>query len=120
MTLLKNDKKCTIAGDGSAIRNFINVYDVCTAVDIIINKGTIGEIYNIGGESSNEYSVIDIAKKLIKLIKTNVNVNDYHHYIEYIEDRPFNDQRYYISNSKLKDLGWQITIPFLEGLKTIL
>jgi dTDP-glucose 4,6-dehydratase len=115
--LLKNNEKCTIAGDGSAIRNFIHVYDVCTAVDIIINKGEIGHVYNIGSDHSNEFSVMDVAKKLILLIKNN---NNYDNYIEYIEDRPFNDTRYFISNDKLVKLGWKQTIMFDEGLSMIL
>ncbi len=111
--LLKNNKKCTVAGNGSSIRNFIHVDDVCSAVDIIINKGIIGEVYNIGGDHNNEYSVMEVTKKLIKLIKNNDNYNDY---IEYIEDRPFNDTRYFISNDKLKALGWDQKIYFDEGL----
>jgi dTDP-glucose 4,6-dehydratase len=119
--LLKNNKKCTIAGKGESIRNFIHVYDVCTAVDIIINKGILGEVYNIGGDHSNEYNVMDVAKKLIKLIKKtdNNNHDDYHDYIEYIPDRPFNDTRYFISNDKLTNLGWEQKIMFDEGLKML-
>lgn len=115
--LLKNNMKCTIAGDGSAIRNFIHVYDVCTAVDVILNKGELGQIYNIGSDHSNEFSVMDVAKKLILLIKNNDNYNDY---IEYIPDRPFNDTRYFISNDKLINLGWEQTIMFDQGLKMLL
>ena len=77
INLLKNNKKCTIAGDGSSIRNFIHVYDVCTAVDIIMQKGIIGEIYNIGSDHSNEYSVMEVSIKLIKLIKQDENYNNY-------------------------------------------
>ena len=115
--LLKNNMKCTIAGDGSAIRNFIHVYDVCTAVDIMLNKGELGQIYNIGSDHSNEFSVMDVAKKLILLIKNNNNYDDY---IEYIPDRPFNDTRYFISNDKLVNLGWEQTIMFDEGLNMLL
>ncbi len=114
INLLKNDKKCTIAGDGSSIRNFIHVYDVCSAVDIIMNKGKIGEIYNIGSDHSNEYSVMDVAIKLIKLMKGTEN---YENSIKFIEDRPFNDKRYFISNDKLVLLGWKQTISFDDGLK---
>jgi len=120
--LLKNNKKCTIAGNGNAIRNFIHVHDVCTAVDIIINKGIIGEVYNIGGDHSNEYSVMDVAKKLIKLIKktdNNQDNHDYNNYIEYIPDRPFNDTRYFISNDKLTNLGWEQKIMFDKGLELL-
>ena len=117
INLLKNNKKCTIAGDGSSIRNFIHVYDVCTAVNIIMKKGIIGEIYNIGSDHSNEYSVMEVAIKLIKLIK---QTDEYNNYIEFIEDRPFNDKRYFISNDKLTLLGWEQTINFDDGLKLII
>ena len=125
INLLKDNKKCTIAGDGSSIRNFIHVYDVCTAVDIIIKNGKIGEIYNIGSDHSNEFTVMEVAEKLIKLIKNSdtqsVNYNMQSiNYIEYIEDRPFNDKRYFISNDKLINLGWTQTIKFDDGLKTLI
>jgi dTDP-D-glucose 4,6-dehydratase len=134
INLLKNNKKCTIAGDGSAIRNFIHVYDVCTAVDIIIKNGKIGEIYNIGSDHSNEFTVMEVAEKLIKLIKNSNKTQSVDtqsvdtqsvdtqsvNYIEYIEDRPFNDKRYFISNDKLINLGWTQTIKFDDGLKTLI
>ena len=60
-----------------------------------------------------EYSVIEIAKKLIKLIK---NTDNYDEWVEYIEDRPYNDKRYYISNQKVKDLGWDIKIKLNDGI----
>ena len=60
-----------------------------------------------------EYSIMDIAKILIKMIHKTENYNEW---ITYIEDRPFNDQRYYISNKKLRDLGWNITIDLMTGL----
>ena len=63
-----------------------------------------------------EYSIIMVAKMLIELVK---NTKDHDKWIEYIEDRPYNDKRYYISNKKLKDLGWSIKIPFEEGLERL-
>jgi dTDP-D-glucose 4,6-dehydratase len=62
-----------------------------------VNMIEVGEIYNIGCDENMEYSVIDIAKILIRLIKKTEN---YEEWIEYIEDRLFNDERYYISNKK--------------------
>ena len=83
----------------------------------ILEKGKIGEIYNIGCDEGMEYSIMDVTKILIKKIKgDNVLSEDC---IEYIEDRPFNDQRYYISNQKLKDLGWEVTVSFDEGIKML-
>ena len=63
-----------------------------------------------------EYSVKEVSEILIKLIKI-LKSEDIDKYITYVEDRPFNDQRYYISNKKLKDLGWSIKINFIDGLK---
>ena len=115
--LLRNGEKCTIHGKGTTVRNFIDVYDVCTAVDIILNKGTIGEIYNIGSEKNNEHSVLDVASMLIKYIHNTDSIDEY---ITFVEDRPFNDMRYFISNDKLVELGWKQTIDFKDGLKNII
>jgi len=114
--LLKENKKVTIQGKGNSVRAFLHAYDTAKAFECILEKGTIGEIYNIGCDEGMEFSVIDVAKILIKMIK---NTDDYEEWIEYIEDRPFNDQRYYISNQKLKDLGWNIEIELMNGLKNI-
>jgi Rps23 Pro-64 3,4-dihydroxylase Tpa1-like proline 4-hydroxylase len=64
-----------------------------------------------------EYSVMDIAKILIKMIK---KTDKYDDWIEYIEDRPYNDLRYYISNQKLKDLGWSIDVDLMTGLQDLI
>jgi dTDP-glucose 4,6-dehydratase len=114
--LLKENKKVTIQGKGTAVRAFLHAYDTATAFESILNKGATGEIYNIGCDEGMEYSVIDVAKILIKMIKKTEN---YEEWIEYIDDRPFNDQRYYISNQKLKELGWDITIDFMDGLEEL-
>ena len=111
--LLYENKKLTIQGDGSSVRAFLHVNDASTAFECILENGIIGEIYNIGSDHQSEYSVIEIAKILIKNIK---NSTDYSKFIEYIEDRPYNDKRYYISNSKLKKLGWDIKVDFMNGL----
>jgi|SaaInlStandDraft_6_1057023.scaffolds.fasta_scaffold01732_5 dTDP-glucose 4,6-dehydratase len=115
--LLREGGKCTIQGTGENIRNFIYVDDVCTAIETILNKGCFGHVYNIGSDHCYEKSVIEITKILIeKICKT----TDYNNYIEYIEDRPFNDCRYLISNEKLKDLEWKQTINFDEGLEKVI
>lgn len=114
---LKNGEKVTIQGDGSCVRAFLHADDTAMAFQKILEKGVIGEIYNIGCDEAMEYSIMDVAKMLIrKICKT----TDYEKWITYIEDRPFNDQRYYISNQKLKDLGWDIKINFEEGIDMLL
>ena len=115
--LLKNNKKVTIQGDGSNVRAFLHSLDVAKALELILEKGKIGEIYNIGSDEDKEYTVLEIAQILIKMIK---NTENYNEYIEYIEDRPFNDKRYYISNEKVKNLGWNIDKDFMEGLKELI
>ena len=115
--LLKQDKKVTIQGDGSNVRAFLHALDVAKALELILEKGEVGEIYNIGSDEDKEYTVLEIAHILIKLIK---NSENYDSYIEYIEDRPFNDKRYYISNEKVKNLGWSINKDFFEGLKELI
>jgi dTDP-glucose 4,6-dehydratase len=115
--LLKEDQKVTIQGDGSNVRAFLHALDVAKALDLILEKGKIGEIYNIGSDEDKEYTVLQIAHILINLIKKTENYDDY---IEYVEDRPFNDKRYYISNEKVKALGWSIEKDFMEGLRELI
>jgi UDP-glucose 4,6-dehydratase len=114
---LKDNKKVTIQGDGSNVRAFLHSSDVATALECILNKGEIGEIYNIGSDEDKEYTVLEIAEMLIKKIKKTENINEY---ITYIEDRPFNDKRYYISNDKVKELGWEIKKDFIEGVEELI
>src|SRR6056300_174517 len=100
---LRNGEMCTIHGFKSANikRAFMHVNDVVDAVEIVWKRGSPGEIYNIA--SDDEISVLDVTKLIIKL---NKNTEEYHRWITYVDDRPFNDSRYYISSDKLKSLGW--------------
>ena len=114
---LKGSRPVTIQGNGTCVRAFLHSYDTATAFQTILEKGKIGEIYNIGCDEGMEYSIMEVARILIKAIH---KTDDYNKWITFIEDRPFNDQRYYISNQKLKDLGWNITISFDEGIKKLI
>lgn len=111
LRLLKN-LKCNIHGSGNQIRSFLHVNDVVQAFDCLLQKGKIGEIYNIG--TLEEYTVLEVTQKLVKIIK---NSDNYEEYINHVTDRDFNDQRYFISTSKLENLGWKQQINFDEGLK---
>jgi dTDP-glucose 4,6-dehydratase len=114
---LRNGEKVTIQGDGSCVRAFLHAEDTAHAFLKILEKGKVGEIYNIGCDEGMEYSILEVAKILIqKIIGPETNSEEH---ITFIEDRPFNDQRYYISNQKLKDLGWTINIDFLTGLNAL-
>jgi dTDP-glucose 4,6-dehydratase len=116
--LLKENKPVTIHGDGTQMRAFLHVLDVCSALEIILEKGKFGEIYNIGSDENHEYNINDISKKLISFIKGENEKSNL--WITYVEDRPFNDKRYYISNDKLKALGWNIQIDFDKGLMELI
>lgn len=111
--LLQENKKLTIEGSGKQVRAFLHALDTARAFETILDFGVIGEIYNIGCDAHMEYSVLQVAQILVKLIK---NTEDYAQWLEYIEDRPYNDMRYYISNEKVKKLGWDIQIDFINGL----
>ena len=101
--LLKEGERCTIHGSKSATvkRAFMHVDDVVDAVDIVWRRGVPGEVYNIA--SDDELTVMEVTQLIIETIKGTKN---YDEWITYVEDRPFNDQRYYICAKKIKDLGW--------------
>ena len=101
--LLKEGEKCTIHGSKSATvkRAFMHVDDVVDAVDIVWRRGVPGEVYNIA--SDDELTVMEVTRLIIETVKGTKNYDDW---ITYVEDRPFNDQRYYICAKKIKDLGW--------------
>ena len=109
---LREGKKIQVEGDGEQTRGFLHVDDACKAFQLILEKGEIGEIYNIG--SDNDYSINQLAKEIV------------HHFwesntmIEHVTDRPYNDKRYHVSNQKLKDLGWSQKIHLSEGLKKLI
>ena len=114
---LKANQKVTIQGDGTSVRAFLHALDTARAFECILEKGVLGEIYNIGCDENMEYSVLDVAKILIELIHS---TKEYYKWIEFVEDRPYNDKRYYISNEKLKELGWTIQTKFKNGLKDLI
>jgi dTDP-glucose 4,6-dehydratase len=109
----KFDMKLPVYGDGKNIRDWIHVSDHCSAIDAVLHKGKIGEVYNIGG--NNEMRNIDIVKTILKLLEKSEDQ------IEYVEDRLGHDWRYAIDNSKIQnELNWSPTINFEEGLKELI
>jgi len=110
---LIRDMPVTLHGTGMNTRNFLFVEDVAAAFDLILHKGVIGDIYNVGG--GRELPNITVAKTLIKLVKgEGVDVDKY---IRYVPDRPFNDLRYPLDSSKLIKLGWREEVSWEEGLR---
>lgn len=122
---LLNNKKLTIHGKGDSRRNFIHVYDTVTAFETILLHGKIGEIYNISADhGTSEFNVMQVAQKLIKLFHPEVNIDDssqLNQYLDFVEDRKFNDARYFISSEKLHKLGWKpVKTNFDENLKELI
>lgn len=110
--LLNNDK-CYIHGNGNTERHFLYISDAVEALLTIWNKGSINMVYNIASQGDS-IRISKLANLLIRKIKgSDVNVNEY---IENLQDRKFNDLRYYISCDKLNNLGWEPKIKFSEGL----
>jgi dTDP-glucose 4,6-dehydratase len=104
-----DNKSLPVYGDGRNIRDWLHVYDHCTAIDLVLHAGKIGEVYNIGG--NNEKKNIDI----VKLILENLGKDE--SLIEYVKDRPGHDRRYAIDSSKIQnELGWKPKYTFETGI----
>jgi len=108
VTNLIDGQKVPVYGTGKNIRDWIHVNDHCRAVDLLLDKGNSGEIYNIGGE--NEKTNLEITEKILALLKKDDSM------IEYVEDRPGHDFRYSLNCSKIRALGWKPSQSFEEGL----
>jgi dTDP-glucose 4,6-dehydratase len=100
--LLKQGKKLTIHGKGDTRRNFIWAEDVAAATECIFYNGVVNEVYNIG--TSQEYTVLDVARILVDKMTDNTSLDAH---IEFVEDRPFNDFRYSVDTTQLRELGWE-------------
>lgn len=106
---LKNEK-IPVYGKGENVRDWIHVIDHNIGVDLIVRKGKIGEVYNLGGHS--ERKNIDIVKLILKQMNKSEDL------IEFVEDRKGHDLRYAIDSSKVeKELGWDRTYTFEKGIK---
>ncbi len=114
-----NHKSLPIYGDGLNVRDWLYVEDHCKAIDMVINNGTIGEVYNVGGH--NERKNIEIVKEVIEYLNREYDNTITEELITYVEDRKGHDRRYGIDPSKIKDeLGWYPETSFEKGIiKTI-
>ena len=116
-TLLHKD--LPVYGDGMQVRDWLYVDDHCKAIDMVINDGVLGEVYNVGGH--NERPNIFIVKTIIQYIKENVDAEVGEHMIKYVADRKGHDRRYGIDPQKIKDaLGWYPETCFEVGIKKTL
>lgn len=104
------DKQLPVYGTGMNVRDWLYVEDHCRAVDLIIHKGSVGEVYNIGG--NNEMRNIDIVKLICKELGKPESL------ITHVADRRGHDMRYAIDSTKLQnELGWRPETQFVIGIK---
>lgn len=105
-----NDKKLPVYGKGENVRDWLYVEDHCSAIDLIVRKGKIGEVYNIGGH--NERTNLEVVKTIIKELGKSKDL------IEFVTDRPGHDRRYAIDPTKIhNELGWLPATKFDDGIK---
>ena len=105
---LVNNKKIPLYSDGSNVRDWIYVLDHVRALDIVLHKGKIGDIYNIG--ANEEKTNLEITKIILKQMSKSFDM------IEFVEDRKGHDKRYAIDNFKIKSLGWKPEKSFNDGI----
>ncbi|WP_058308613.1 dTDP-glucose 4,6-dehydratase [Gracilibacillus massiliensis] len=103
-----NDEKVPVYGDGRNIRDWLHVLDHCSAIDLVLHDGEIGEVYNVGGH--NERTNLEVVKTIINTLGKSENL------IEFVKDRLGHDKRYAIDPTKLELLGWKPTYTFETGI----
>jgi len=108
-TLLSEGKKVPVYGDGRHVRDWLYVGDHCRAVDLILNKGALGGIYEIG--DGNEMSNLEITKLMLEFFDKDES------FITYVNDRSGHDRRYAVDSAKIRALGWEPETKFSEGIE---
>ncbi len=103
------DEPLPIYGDGLNVRDWLYVLDNCRAIDLVIQKGKVGEVYNIA--SGDERKNIEIARFILKELKKSENL------IKFVKDRLGHDRRYSLDTSKIKKLGWKAAFNFEKALR---
>lgn len=105
-----HDKKLPVYGTGENVRDWLYVEDHCSAIDLIIRKGRVGEVYNIGGH--NEKTNLEVVKTILKELGKGEDL------ITFVKDRPGHDRRYAIDPAKIHcELSWLPQTSFAEGIK---
>lgn len=111
-----NKRTLPVYGDGLNVRDWLYVEDHCKAIDMVINNGKLGEVYNVGGH--NERTNIQIVKTVIAYLNESVDKEITEALIKYVEDRKGHDRRYGIDPEKIKnELGWYPETTFEVGIK---
>ena len=104
------DEELPVYGKGDNVRDWLHVYDHCVAIDLIIRKGRVGEVYNVGGH--NERTNLEVVQTILKALNKPESL------IKYVEDRKGHDRRYAIDPTKLEtELGWKPKYNFDTGIQ---
>lgn len=105
-----NDEKVPVYGNGGNVRDWLHVSDHCQAIDLVLHKGELGEVYNVGGH--NERTNLEVVKTIIQTLGKSEDL------IEFVEDRLGHDRRYAIDPTKLEtELGWKPVYNFDTGIE---
>ncbi|KPN29292.1 dTDP-glucose 4,6 dehydratase [Halolamina pelagica] len=104
-----NGENLPVYGDGSNVREWIYVEDNCRALDVVLRKGEVGEVYNIGSHA--EKTNLGVTEAIINAVGASDDL------IEFVEDRAGHDQRYALETEKIEALGWDPEYTFEEGLE---
>ncbi|HEX2342712.1 MAG TPA: dTDP-glucose 4,6-dehydratase [Vicinamibacterales bacterium] len=103
-----DDRSVPLYGDGLNVRDWLHVSDHCRAIDVLIERGVPGEVYNVGG--GNEVANRDLTERILALVGRPQSL------ITRVADRPGHDRRYALDSGKIRTLGWAPTVAFPEGL----
>ncbi|ANU27620.1 dTDP-glucose 4,6-dehydratase [Planococcus versutus] len=103
-----NNQPVPVYGNGQNVRDWLHVHDHCTAIDLVMHNGKIGEVYNIGGH--NEKTNLQVVQTIIQAFKKSENL------IEFVQDRLGHDKRYAIDPTKIEQLGWKPVYDFETGI----
>ncbi|XP_069567944.1 dTDP-D-glucose 4,6-dehydratase-like [Brachyistius frenatus] len=114
LTLLQMNKKCTIQGTLPQSRHFLFVTDAISAFLLLLEKGIVGEIYNVG--TSCEIPIMQLARQLVRMVQK-VPDSEVTDWLEFVPDRPRVDLRYPIKCDKLQQLGWRAEVSWAEGIR---
>lgn len=111
ITNILEDKKVPVYGDGLYVRDWLYVADHCRAIDLVLNKGKVGQTYLVGG-MTKDVSNLEVIKKILKIMGKDEG------FIDYVKDRPGHDRRYAVDWSKIQnELGWKPLHDFDEWLE---
>jgi len=106
-----DSKPLPLYGDGRNVRDWLHVDDHCRAIDLLVQRGTPGEVYNIGG--GHELTNVELTHRILEILDRPTSL------IQPVTDRPGHDRRYSVDTRKLHGVGWKPTVSFDEGLVAV-